>query len=190
MRKIIVTEFVTIDGIMEDPGGAEKFEYGGWSFDYWGDDIGKFKYDELMESDALLLGRVTYEGFAKAWPTMKDDAGFADKMNSMKKYVISTTLKKAGWNNTTIIGSDVGKEIIRLKKQKGKDILVAGSASLTTYLADKGLVDEYSLLVYPTALGQGKRLFRGISGHIKLRLLETKTYKSGVVLFRFIQTNR
>lgn len=188
MRKIIVTEFATIDAIIGDPGGSEKTAYGGWSFDYWIDDIGKFKLQELMESDALLLGRVTYEGFAAAWPTMKDDAGFADKMNSMKKYVVSSTLHNPSWNNTTVIKGDPGAEIEKLKKEDGKTILVPGSARLVTFLAEKGLADEYNLLVYPTALNRGKRMLPGLNKRIKLKLLQEKTFKSGVVLLRYSRT--
>src|SRR5215475_10352186 len=119
MRKVVVAEFLSLDGVMEDPGGAEKFEHGGWSRNYWDDEIGKFKLNELFASDADLLGRVTYEGFAAAWPSQKDEAGFADRMNNLPKYVISTTLQKADWNNSHIIKGNVAEEVTMLKEQPG-----------------------------------------------------------------------
>src|SRR5205807_2441621 len=126
MGRIVVSELVSLDGVVEDRGGAEKFKHGGWSFKFRGTLSSKYKLDEVFASDALLLGRVTYEGFAKAWPTMKDDVGFADKMNSMPKYVVSTTLKKLDWNNSRLIKANVAEEVKKLKQQPGKDILVYG----------------------------------------------------------------
>src|SRR5436305_3259529 len=119
MRKIIVSEFVTLDGVMEDPGGAEKFEYGGWSMPYWDEGIGQVKFSELFASDALLLGRVTYQGFAAAWPSQTDEWGFADRMNNMPKYVVSTTLEKVQWKNSQLIKENIVEEIARLKQQPG-----------------------------------------------------------------------
>ena len=177
MRKLVVTEFVSLDGVMEDPGGAEKFEHGGWTRPYWGDDIGKFKWDELFASDALLLGRVTYEGFAKAWPKMTDE--FANKMNGVAHYVVSTTLTKTEWQNSTIIRGNVAQEVMKLKQMPGQDILVGGSARLVQTLLQNDLVDVYRLLVYPVVLGSGKRLFGG--GTSKLQLVQATTFKSGVV---------
>lgn len=169
MRKIIVSEFVSLDGVMEDPGGAEGFEHGGWTMSYWNDDIGKVKTDELFASDALLLGRVTYEGFAAAWPGRTDEAGFADRMNNVPKYVVSTTLNDANWKNSHIIAENVAEEIATLKQQPGQDILVAGSGKLIESLMRHNLVDEYTLLVYPVVLGSGKRLFKdGITATMKL----------------------
>src|ERR1700757_3926536 len=130
MRRIVVTEFVSVDGVMEDPGGAEGFRHGGWTFKFNDPEGMKYKLDETLGHDALLLGRVTYEGFAKAWPGMTDDVGFADKMNSMPKYVISRALARADWNNSTVMGGDVAAEVSALKAQDGGDILVAGSATL------------------------------------------------------------
>ncbi len=130
MRKIVVSEYVSLDGVMEDPGGAEKFEHGGWTNSYFNDEVEKFQYDGLFGSDALLLGRVTYEGFAAAWPSLTDEQGFADRMNSLPKYVVSTTLKKVGWNNSRLIKDNVADEVSKLKRQPGQDIMIAGSARL------------------------------------------------------------
>lgn len=188
MRKLIVSEFVTLDGVMEDPGGAEGFAHGGWTWAYQEEAIGKVKFDELMVSDALLLGRVTYEGFARAWPGRTDEEGFADHMNSMAKYVVSTTLTDATWNNSTIIAADVADEVARLKAQPGQDILVAGSATLIRSLVAHDLVDEYTLLVFPLTLGSGKRLFQE-GALTKLRLIEARPFASGVTLLRY-QTAR
>jgi len=175
--KIVVTQFITLDGVVESPQD--------WSFPYWSDETGKFKFDELLGTDVQLLGRVTYEGFASAWPTMeRDEAGFADKMNSMPKYVVSTTLKKAEWNNSTIIKSNVVEEVSGLMKQSGGDILVAGSMTLIRTLMEHDLVDEYRLLTYPIVLGKGKRLFTdGMAASLKL--IESKPMGSGVVLLRY-----
>ncbi len=189
MRKVIVSEFVTLDGVMEDPGGAEKFEHGGWTMPYWHEEIGKVKFDELFASDALLLGRVTYQGFAAAWPSRTDEAGFADRMNGLPKYVVSTTLEEVGWNNARLIKGNVAEEVSRLKQQPGQDILIAGSGTLVQTLMQHDLIDDYRLLVYPVVLGSGKRLFRDRS-KATLRLVETKTFPSGVVLFEYQAANK
>ncbi len=174
MRRVVVSEFVTLDGVMDDPGGAEKSRYGGWAFKFERGPAGdKFKYDELMASDALLLGRVTYEGFAAAWPSMTGDA-FSDKMNNMRKYVVSTTLERADWNNSTLIKSNVVEELSKLKAWDGGDILVAGSGRLVQALMQHNLVDEYRLMVFPVILGGGKRLFQGEGERRALRLVEAK----------------
>lgn len=185
MRKVVVSEYVTVDGVMEDPGGAEGFKYGGWSFQYWSDEAAKYKYDELFASDALLLGRVTYQGFAAAWPTMEGTGDFGERMNSLPKYVVSTTLEKAEWNNSTIIKANVVEEIARLKAMPGQDILIGGSGDLAHSLAQHNLIDEYRLMVYPVALGRGKRLFREGSDALKLQLVDTKTFGSGVVVLTY-----
>lgn len=185
MRKVVVTEYVSLDGVFEDPGGGEKSKYGGWSNQFWNEEAAKFKFDELFASDALLLGRVTYEGFAKAWPTMKDEAGFADRMNSIPKYVVSTTLKEPSWNNSRLIKENVPEEVSKLKQQPGMDILVAGSAGLAHTLMQHNLVDEYRLLVHPVILGGGKRLFQeGLEKQI-LRPVDTKRFSSGIVLLTY-----
>jgi len=180
MRKVIVSEFVTLDGVMEDPGGAEKFERGGWAFQFErGPEGDKFKYDEIMASDALLLGRVTYEGFAEAWPSRTGE--FADKMNGMAKYVVSTTVKQPSWNNSLVIKSNIRDEVSKLKAMPGQDILVAGSAQLVHTLRQHNLIDEYRLMVYPVILGKGKRLFNDGSDMHALRLVEVKQAGSGIL---------
>jgi dihydrofolate reductase len=185
MRKVVVSEYVTADGVMEDPGGAEGFEHGGWSFQFWSDESAKFKFDELFASDALLLGRVTYEGFAKAWPAMTDEQGFADRMNSLPKFVVSTTLEKAEWNNSRLIKGNIPEEIAGLKQQPGQDILVGGSRRLVHTLMQHDLIDEYRLLVHPVVLGSGKRLFADGSGKKALKLIDTKAFSSGVVALSY-----
>ena len=170
MRRIVVSEFVTLDGVMEDPGGAEAFDRGGWAFQFErGPDGDKFKLDEVLEADALLLGRKTYEGFAKAWPTVTDEVGFAEKMNSMPKYVVSSTLESADWNNSTVINGDIAEEVAKLDG----NILVAGSAQLVQTLMDHDLVDEYRLMIYPVLLGSGKRLFKDGVDTTALQIVET-----------------
>src|SRR5215210_4342442 len=155
MGRIVVTEFVSLDGVIEDPGGSEDFEYGGWSFEFErGEEGDRFKLDEVMQSDALLLGRVTYEGFAAAWPSRSGE--FADKFNTMPKYVVSTTLQEPEWNNSTVIRGDVAAEVSKLKQEPGGDILVNGSVQLVSALIEHDLVDEYRLMVFPVVLGAGK----------------------------------
>jgi dihydrofolate reductase len=185
MRKMIVTEYVTVDGVMEDPGGAEKSRYGGWSFQFWNEEAGKYKNDELLASGALLLGRKTYEGFAKAWPSIKDEYGFADRMNSIPKYVVSKTLEKAEWRNSTVIRGNVAEEVAKLKQQPGRDILVVGSAKLLRTLMEHNLVDEYRLMVHPVVLGGGKRLFQEGMEKKALKLLDAKTFATGIVVLTY-----
>ena len=175
MGKIVVSEFVTLDGVMEDPGGAEKFERGGWAFAFdRGAEGDKFKLDELMNADALLLGRKTYEGFAAAWPDRTDEMGFADKMNSMRKYVVSTTLTDPTWSNTIVINGDVPSELARIKAEPGGDILVAGSGQLVETLVAIGLVDEFRLMVFPVLLGGGRKLFGDGFEQTALTVVESK----------------
>ena len=161
MGKVVVTEFITLDGVIEDPGGSEKTELGGWAFQFErGDEGERFKLDELTASDAQLLGRVTYDGFAAAWPAMEEATGdFGKKMNAMPKYVVSKTLQSAEWNNTTVLRGDLADEVAPLKEQYAGDILVAGSAQLVQSLLAADLVDELHLMVFPVFLGRGKRLF-------------------------------
>ncbi len=171
MRHLIVTEFITLDGVMEDPGGAEKFERGGWAFKFErGPQGDKFKMDEMLTCDAFLLGRVTYEGFAAAWPSRTGE--FADMMNNMPKYVVSTALENPAWKNTTVIKGDIANEVMKLKTSPGKDILVAGSARLVNTLLEHELVDVFRLMVYPIVLGKGKRLFTNGSADHALRLVD------------------
>jgi dihydrofolate reductase len=183
MRRIIVTEFVTLDGVMEDPGGAEGFERGGWAFQFnRGPEGDQFKFDETMQADANLLGRVTYQGFAEAWPSRTGD--FADKMNSMPKYVVSTTLdeNELTWNNSTLIKGDVAQQVSALKQQPGGDILVAGSAQLVQTLLAHDLVDELRLMVFPVVLGGGRRLFADSGKSFALQLVEAKPVGDGVLI--------
>jgi dihydrofolate reductase len=175
MGKLVVTEFITLDGVIEDPGGAEAFDRGGWAFRFdRGPEGDKFKFDELMASDAQLLGRVTYEGFAKAWPTMTEMGEFGEKMNEMPKFVVSTTLDRAEWRNSTIIGDDVTERVTKLKSAHDGDILVAGSARLVRSLLAVDLVDELRLMVFPVVLGAGKRLFDDTASTASFELAETK----------------
>jgi dihydrofolate reductase len=175
MGKVVVTEFITLDGVIQDPGGTGEMERGGWSFDYdRGEEGDKFKLDELMASDAQLLGRITYEGFAEAWPTMEDEQGFADKMNSMPKHVVSTTIKDPSWDNTTVISEDVPDQVAKLKDQYEGDILIAGSAKLIQTLVENDLVDEWRLMFFPEVLGEGKRLFDGGLPRRKLKLTDDR----------------
>src|SRR5881392_2901520 len=149
MGKLVVTEFVSVDGVFEDPGGSEDFEHGGWTFEYdRGDDGNTFKLDELMEAEVQRLGRVTYEGFAAAWPSR--EGPFAEKLNSDPKVVVSTTLKEPEWRNTTVISGNVVDEITKLKDETEDDILVAGSGTLVATLLEANLVDELRLMVFPT----------------------------------------
>jgi dihydrofolate reductase len=177
MGKLVVTEFVSLDGVFEDPGGAESYEHGGWTFEY---DRGKggdqFKLNELMEAEAQLLGRVTYEGFAEAWPSR--DGPFADKLNNDPKYVVSTTLTQPKWQNTTVISGDVVDEVAKLKDRTDGSILVAGSGSLVRTLLAADLVDELRLMVFPTILGRGRRLFGDDTDRLKLSLTESRTVGS------------
>ena len=169
--RIVVTEFISVDGVIEDPGGAEDFEYGGWSFEYdRGDDGDKFKMDELMDAEVQLLGRVTYEGFADAWPSREGD--FADKINKGRKVLVSTTLTDPTWENTTVISENVPDELRKLRDETDGNILVAGSGTLVKTLFENDLVDELRLMVFPTILGSGKRLFPDGIGRIKLNLVE------------------
>ncbi len=184
MGRIVVTEFVSLDGVMEDPGGAEDFEHGGWSFEFSrGEEGDKFKLDEAFESDALLLGRVTYEGFAEAWPSREGE--FADKFNNMPKYVVSSTLEEPEWNNSTVLEGDVVEEVSKLRQSVDGDIVVHGSARLVQTLLEHDLVDELRLMVFPVVLGSGKRLFGETSDKKPLRLADSKTVGDGVAILTY-----
>jgi len=179
--KIVVTEFVSLDGVMEDPGGAENFKHGGWSFEIArGEEGDKFKLDEAFASEALLLGRVTYEGFAEAWPSREGE--FADKFNNMPKYVVSSTLGEPEWNNSTVLKGDVAEEVQKLKQEQDGDIVVHGSAQLVQTLVEHDLVDEFRLMVYPVVLGSGKRLFGDTNDKKPLRLVDSKVVGDGVAI--------
>jgi dihydrofolate reductase len=183
MGDVVVSEFITLDGVFEDPGGAGDFDRGGWSFQCnSGPEGNQFKLREVMAAGALLLGRVTYEGFAKAWPAMKDDAGFADKMNGMPKYVVSSSMQAGDWNNTTVIRGDLVEAVRGLKRDVAGNLLVNGSGQLVRALMQHDLVDEYRLMVYPIVLGAGRRLFAGGDEPNRLRLTETRTAGDTVIL--------
>lgn len=183
MRKIIVSEFITLDGVMEGPGKADGFTCAGWTEEYGNADILKYKHHELTHASALLLGRVTYEGFASVWPTIEGAGEFGEKMNDIPKYVVSTTLENLDWNNSVLIKDDIEKNIKKLQAQDGGDILVFGSSGLVHTLMNLNLVDEYRLLTYPVVLGTGKKLFR--PNDIKrLKLIESKQFGE-VVLLRY-----
>ena len=181
MARIVVTEFMSLDGVVEDPGGAEDFKYGGWSFEIdRGAEGNRFKLDETMGSDALLLGRVTYEGFADAWPSR--DGEFADKFNSMPKYVVSYTLDDPGWTNSIVLGGDVVKAVEAVKERESGDVVVHGSVRLVRSLLEHDLVDELRLMVYPVVLGAGKRLFGETTDKKSLGLVESKVVGDGVLV--------
>ena len=183
MGRIVVTEFLSLDGVMEAPGG-EDFKYPGWSFEFdRGDEGNQFKMDEVLESEALLLGRRTYEGFAAAWPSREGE--FADKFNNMPKYVVSSTLDNPEWNNTTVIKGDVVDEVKKLKQEVDGDIYVHGSCQLTQTLIEHDLVDELHLMVFPVVLGTGKRLFGETSDKKPLQLADSKTVGEGVSILTY-----
>ena len=176
MRKVIASIYVTLDGVMEAPNE--------WSFQYWSEEAAKFKYDELFASDGLLLGRVTYEGFAAAWPTMPGTGEYGERMNSLPKFVVSKTLQETTWN-ASLIQDNIAEEVSRLKQQPGQDLLIFGSADLVQTLMQHDLIDEYRLMLYPVVVGQGKHLFREGSEKKALKLVETKTFSSGIVILSY-----
>lgn len=193
MRKLIVSEFMTLDGVIQAPGGAEEdtdggFKYGGWTLPYWHDDIGVHFFQSMNESDTFLLGRKTWQGHT-VFESIPEGDPFGDVMKAKKKYVVSTTLESAeAWRNSTIISQNVVEEVRKLKEQPGKDIYIDGSSVLVHTLAQNNLVDEYSLLVYPLVVGGGKRLFPdGVP--VDLKLVETKSFPTGVVLMRYAVNN-
>jgi dihydrofolate reductase len=177
--RIVVTEFVSLDGVMEDPGGSEGTKHAGWSFEISrGEEGDKFKLDETMGSDALLLGRKTYEGFAEAWPSR--DGEFADKFNTMRKYVVSSTLQSPEWSNSTVLSGDLVEDVTRIREEHDGDVVVHGSAQLVQGLLENDLVDELRLMVFPVVLGSGKRLFGETSGKKRLQLTSSKNVGDGV----------
>ena len=181
MGRIVVTEFVSLDGVMEDPGGGETFRHGGWTFAInRGDEGDKFKLDEALSAEALLLGRVTYQGFAAAWPSREGE--FADKFNTMPKYVVSSTLEEPEWSNSTVLNGDVAEEVAKLRQEQKGDIVVHGSAMLVQTLVEHDLVDELRLMVFPVVLGSGKRLFGEMTDKKPLRLVDSKSVGEGVAI--------
>jgi dihydrofolate reductase len=185
MGRIVVTEFVTLDGVVEDPGGAEDFKYGGWSFAFdRGPEGDRFKLDEALASDALLLGRVTYEGFAAAWPSRHDE--FADKFNSMPKYVVSSTLSEPEWANSTVLpAGELVEAVTKVKQETDGDIVVHGSAELARSLIAHDLVDEVRLMVFPVILGTGKRLFGDPGEKKTLRVVDSKVVGDGIAVMTY-----
>jgi dihydrofolate reductase len=183
--RVVVTEFISVDGAVEDPGGSEDFKYGGWSFEFdRGDDGDNFKLEETRASDALLLGRVTYQGFASAWPSREGE--FADMFNTMPKYVVSSTLTHPEWNNSTILEGDLKSSVSDLKNKYDRDIVVHGSVQLVQALLENDLVDELRLMVFPVVLGAGKRLFGELSDRKRLKLRDSKTVGSdGVTILNY-----
>jgi dihydrofolate reductase len=187
VSKLVVSEFMSLDGVMEDPGGAEGFQHAGWAFRFdRGPEGDQFKLDEVMKADALLLGRVTYQEFAKVWPSMTGAGPFADKMNSMPKFVVASELNNAEWGDTTVITGNVPEAVAKLKQRPGGDILINGSARLVQSLIGHDLIDEYRLMVFPIVLGSGKRLFAGGATPTTLRLVRaTPVGSDGVVILTY-----
>jgi dihydrofolate reductase len=184
MGKIVVTEFISLDGVVEDPGGSEDFKHSGWSFEIErGEEGDQFKLDETMSADALLLGRRTYEGFADAWPSREGE--FADKFNNMPKYVVSSTLKDPEWTNSTVLDGDVAENVSKLREEHDGEIVVHGSVQLVQALIEHGLVDELRLMVFPVVLGAGKRLFGETSDKRRLKLTDSKTVGDGVQILTY-----
>ena len=182
MGRIVVTEFISLDGVVEDPGGSEDFKHGGWSFEYQrGEDGDKFKLDETMGSEALLLGRRTFEGFAEAWPSRSGE--FADKFNNMPKYVVSSTLDDPGWTNSTVVApGDLAGAVEEIREKHDGDVVVHGSVQLVQALVEQDLVDELRLMVFPVVLGSGKRLWGETSDKKSLALTESRAVGDGVAI--------
>ena len=191
MGKLIVTEFISLDGIIEDPGGAEGYAHGGWSFRSPAPASEAFKFEELQEADVQLMGRVTYDGFAAAWPAMEEiTREFGKRMNTMPKVVVSTTLTDPAWKNTTVISGDVPAAVARLKEQYQGDVLVPASATLVDTLQEHDLVDEYHLMVHPIVLGTGKRLFKEGAAGTELTLTDCRKVGPDVLLLIYRPANR
>jgi dihydrofolate reductase len=187
MGRIVVTEFISLDGVIEAPGGDEDYKHAGWTFDIdRGDEGNQFKLDEAMNSAALLLGRRTYEGFAAAWP--ERDGEFADKFNTMPKYVVSSTLHDPEWTNSTVLSGDLVDDITKLKKEQDGDVVVHGSAQLVQSLIENDLVDELRLMVFPVVLGTGKRLFGETTDKKLLQLSSSTVVGDGVALQVYTRT--
>ena len=184
-RRIVVADYVSLDGVIQDPVGMENSGLGDWTGPFERGPVGdKFKHEELFASELLLLGRVTYDAFAAVWPSVKDDTGFAERINGMPKFVASNTLQRAEWNNTTVLSGDAVEQVRALKKRPGGDILIYGSASLAHALILHGLIDAYNLMIFPTVLGKGKRLFPEGYASV-LKLTESRPFGSGIMLLRY-----
>lgn len=192
MSKLIVTEFVSVDGVMEAPGGEPGYAHGGWTTLFpFDDEQGAYKLQEALEAEALLLGRVTYQGFAAAWPERDDPQGFAAKLNRMPKYVVTSTLNDLEWHNSTALRGEAADEVARLKERGGGPLLVYGSRTLVHALYEHDLVDEYRLMVFPLVLGSGRRLFPDDAGDKRtLRLTDTRTFSNGVTALTYVPAER
>jgi len=189
MGRIVVTEYISVDGVVEAPSGMESFERVGWTDDFTrGPEGDAFKYEETAASDALLFGRGTYDGFAPVWPHVPGE--FSDMFNALPKYVVSSTLHDPEWRNTTVLRGDVVEEVAKLKARYERDIVVHGSPQLAQSLIEHDLVDELRLLVYPVIVGAGKRLFGGTAETRNLRLVETRTFGDGIHLLVYRPANR
>jgi dihydrofolate reductase len=182
LGKVVLTQFVTLDGVMEDPGGDELFKNDNWHFPFWSDDFGKWKQEELFQAGAYLLGRRTYQEFAAVWPQITDDKGFAERMNSMPKYVLSTTLSEVAWTNSRLLTGEIAQAVQQLKQEIEQDILVAGSSNLVRLLEQHDLIDEYRLVIHPIVVGKGAPLFQNLKARRKLKLVESKPFEQGIVL--------
>jgi dihydrofolate reductase len=187
--RVVAMEYVTIDGVMQDPGGVGEIEHGGWSNRYFDDELGKVQFDQLFASDALLLGRLTFEGFAAAWPSMEETEGeFAVRMNALPKYVASRSLSEPLQWNGTLLKEDLVEAVAALKQQQGRDLLIYGSGELVNALHPHGLIDEYTLMVFPVTLGDGKRLFKEGTDKTDMSLTDAKTTGTGVALLTYTTT--
>ena len=175
--RLVATEYLSLDGVFEEPGE--------WSFPFFNDEAAEFKWRELQASDALLLGRKTYEGFAAAWPTMEGTGEFGEKMNTMPKYVVSSTLERADWAGSIVVNGDLATEIGKLKAEPGQDLLLSGSAQLVNELARRGLIDLYRFMVHPVVLGKGARLFAPGLDQATLELAGTDAFASGIVVLEY-----
>src|SRR5215510_1010074 len=186
MRKVVAAEYVTLDGVMQDPGGVGEIEHGGWSSQYFNEELGEYQSDQLSASDALVLGRVTFEGFAAAWPSMEETEGeFAVRMNALPKYVASRSLEEPlAWNGTLLKG-DLVEEVGKLKQQPGQNLLIYGSSEVVNALHPHGLIDEYALMVFPVTLGVGKHLFREGTDKTDLKLADARTTSTGVAVLTY-----
>lgn len=189
MGKLVVSEFITLDGVIEAPGGEKSLgERSGWSLPYFSDETAQFKLADLQESDALLMGRVTYQIHAAAWPS--ETGEFADLMNGLPKYVVSSTLDTVEWNNSRLMRGDIPTEVKKVKQAVQRTILIDGGSDLANLLMRHGLIDEYRLLLYPVVVGTGKRLFQDGGPIQALKLIEARTFATGVVALTYQPTSR
>jgi len=187
MSKLIVSEFVSLNGVMEAPGGEPAHPHSGWTFkSIYGEDHYAYKEEEIREAESLLLGRKTYEGFAAAWPQRDRSDPFTDKINSMPKFVISSTLSDPEWENSTVLSGDPIEEVAELRGAEAGPVLANGSAQLVHALTEADLVDEFRVMVHPVLVAEGLRMFPDPSEMKKLRLADVRTYESGVALLIYV----